>query len=1154
MAATPAYVFPEALLRVRRDASSVVEASAGTGKTYLLEHLVADRILRGDARLEEILVVTFTEKATAELVRRLRALIDRLLAHKDAAPAGTDPELVWTLDAAARRRLVEARQSFDRATITTIHGFCQRVLTEDAFSSGRLLVQEHVDSKRAFRDAFKDALRSTLTTDARLGAYVRAWLAGGKSMDVLERTLYTASAQQRPWAQEYDEDGLRAALAAFADLTIDETFAFTLNLVVKNKTTSKSATVRLRNLHEVARHYAAHGDAAQALFEIDGLVSRTTDQFSYLEKRLTMPFPPGPAKDAVERFLAIADTALPLELAAAQLFLPHVRRRLDERKAATGRYDFDDMLRLVAGALARPNGRALIESLRRRYRLAIIDEFQDTDGVQWDIFRTIFQASGGTNPLTVIGDPKQAIYGFRGADVMTYEEARRTITGGDAATLALDRNFRSTPAVLSATNDIFDAAAAAPFFEDRALFREAVPGVEASPSPGPAIALLAVQPAPGTEVSRLRLRHVRQTLTRAIAKVIEELRRGPGAPPLREIFVLTRTNIESQQVAATLRERGVPHVLYNQEGLYKADEAKHVRDLLLAIDEPRDLARRLRAALTPFFGLSLEDLPALAADPASHPIEERLASWRALADARDWARLFDRIVAESGVVERALVEGGSARGITNILHLFDLLRARATRDPLSIGDLARHLSGLVEALITPEPQEGNVQRIEGDGDAVQIMTIHKAKGLEADHVFVYGAFSPFRGAGVRAMERGGRRWLYAGKARRQALMEELDREQARDDQRLLYVALTRARKRLYLPYAGDAKIEENAPRDEDYWRVTGAYRHVHRRLRTLFGDRAAPHHFEPVPIDCPAPPDTTQAEIREAVRAWRPSAQHLRLDFHAEDLDRKRRLYRGIELTSYSRLKQAHGGYQPPTEVLDESPAGRSPAAPPDPGRLAGGTLSGNFLHAVLESVPKASFTGGTDAAGWAAAAEIHAIFDTEMRKHDRDPAHRSDAERMVHAAMTTPLALTDGTRLDGVARAHQLAREVEFFFPFPDAAGGAGAGFVKGYIDFIFEHGGRTYFGDWKSDFLPDFSPAALVQHMAANYEQQRRLYALALVKMLGISDATDYEARFGGTVYVFLRALPAGIEIGRPSWDDLQTWERELAGHVAAPDGGRS
>src|SRR6185295_10327781 len=161
------------------------------------------------------------------------------------------------------------------------------------------------------------------------------------------------------------------------------------------------------------------------------------------------------------------------------------------------------MLRLVAEALRGPGGPALVESLRRRYRLAVIDEFQDTDGVQWEIFRTVFHGSGGQNPLVVIGDPKQAIYGFRGADVSTYRAAREAITGGPAPTLALDRNFRSTAAVLAATNAIFDDAAREPFFDERGLFRAAVSGLEAAAidiDTAP-IKLLAVHAADGADVS-----------------------------------------------------------------------------------------------------------------------------------------------------------------------------------------------------------------------------------------------------------------------------------------------------------------------------------------------------------------------------------------------------------------------------------------------------------------------------------------------------------------------------------------------------------------------------------------------------------------------------------------------------------------------------
>jgi exodeoxyribonuclease V beta subunit len=1142
---TPGYVFPEEVERLPRDASAVIEASAGTGKTYLLEHLVADRILRGDARLEEILVVTFTEKATAELVRRLRALITKLLAHDEPAPPGTPPERVWTLDATARARLVEAQHAFDRATITTIHGFCQRVLTEDAFASRRLLGQEHVDSKRAFGAAFKEALRTTLATDPGTRPYLRAWLASGRDIPHLEKALYDGLAQQRPWGLVYDEAHLLRALAAYAALPFDATFKEQVKRHADG-TIANSVERRASMVRALCGRFAEHGDAATTLLELDAELKSTQNLFTYIEEKLRTPMPPGFLARFHDAFLTLADAAVPLELAVVQLFLPVVRRGLEARKTAAGLYDFDDMLRLVAEALRRSDGAGLVEALRRRYRLAIIDEFQDTDGVQWEIFRALFHDSGGRNPLYVIGDPKQAIYGFRGADVMTYAEARRTITGGELATLSLDQNFRSTPAVVDATNAIFDDGAAEPFFADRALFRDAVAAREPAPGGLPPVTLLAVSPAAGLEVARLPLRHVRQTLTQAIADEIERLR---PAVPLENIHVLTRSNTESQQVAATLRARGIPHVLYNQEGLYKSPEAAHVRDLLAAIEDPRDPARRLRAALTPFFGHLLDDLPALAATPTAHPLEERLFAWRALADARDWAPLFDRILDESGVARRELLSGGSARRLTNYEHLFDVLRGLGARSPLSLGELGRHLTALIGSLMVPEPQEGNVQRIEGDRDAVQIMTIHKAKGLEADHVFLYGAFSRWGGQGVRAFERDGRRWLFAGRPRRAGLKAELELEAARDDQRLLYVALTRARERLYLPYAGDPQIEGNAPPDEDYWRINGAYRHVHQRLRALAADASKRAHFELRDVRCPPPPDDTPAQIAAAVRAWRPDAADLALEFPAAALAETRRQSAGIVMTSYTRIKQAHGGYQPPTEVLDEQLA-PAPEPPADPGRLPGGALSGIFLHAMLESVPLESLADAT-VETWAALPAIRVLTDAALRRHDRDPAHRADAERLVHAALTTPLTLPSGATLPGVARAKRVAREVEFLFPFPAAAGGADAGFVKGYVDFIFEHEGRTYFGDWKSDLLPDYAPAAVSAHVASNYELQRRLYTLALVKMLGVVDEADYEARFGGTVYVFLRALPAGLEIGRPTWAEVQTWERELAAQLAAERG---
>jgi exodeoxyribonuclease V beta subunit len=1147
--APPSYPFPEELLRLPRDASGVVEASAGTGKTYLLEHLVIDRILRGDARLEEILVVTFTEKATDELRRRLRAKLDELLAHDERAPTGTTSTNRWTLDDAARRRLADARNAFDRATIQTIHGFCEQLLRDVGFISGHLLAQEHVDAQRVFEGAFKSALRATLATDPRTSRYLGAWVAAGRAVDDLGLTLFRARQQRLPWGVAYDENRLARAAADYAGLPA-ETIAAAIRSRIAHAGSAKSVIDRALALRDRCARLTTHGDPATLLREIDDLV-RDTDVFTWIEERLPEPRA-AVAQTFWENFVAVADAAVPLELAAAQLFLPPVEALLASRKTALGLYDFDDMVGQVASALRGADGARLTAALRARYRLAIIDEFQDTDAVQWEIFKRLFHESGGKNPLYVIGDPKQAIYGFRGADVVTYAQARRAIAGGDAPTVTLRRNFRSRQAVLDATNAIFDAGATEPYFAEPGL--RPAPALRGGddgevPMPAEAITLLSVEPHPGADVTKLPMRQVRRTLTAAIAAEIARLLRAPAPPKLDQIFVLTRARLESMQVARALRDAGIPHVLYNQEGLFGTAEAREVCDLLAAIDEPHEPRRRLRAWLTPFFGLALGDLPGCLTLPGGHALEERLRSWRAQAATRDFGALFDRILDDSGVAQREVLTGVGARRVTNYLHLFDLLRSQAARAPLSLSDLVGWLGALTEKVAVPLPEEGDVQRIEGEREAVQIMTVHKAKGLEADHVFLYGAFGKFMGQGVKTFSEGGARKVYAGRPRRMAVEEALEAETASEDQRLLYVALTRAKQHLYLPFAASDDLEREGRRDDGYWRITGGYRHVHKRLRTLVGDGddGARLRFRRLSLVCPPPPDDTPARIADAVRAWRPDPADLALDFPGAALAERRRHHAGVVMTSYTRIKQAHGGYQPPTEVLDEQPA---PAALPaaDPGRLPGGALSGIFLHAVLEDVPLASLSGAPSVEAWAARPEIGALFDAAMRRHDRDPAHRADAERMVHAALTTPLALPSGVALAGLAHAARVAREVEFLFPFPAAAGGADAGFVKGYVDVIFEHEGRTYFGDWKSDLLPDFSPAAVSAHVAANYELQRRLYALALVRMLGVADEADYEARFGGTVYVFVRALPGGLEIGRPTWTELAGWERDLAVQVGA------
>ncbi|HVV16051.1 MAG TPA: UvrD-helicase domain-containing protein [Polyangia bacterium] len=1125
MSAPGFHPFPEQLAHIPRDRAAVVEASAGTGKTFLIEHLVVDRLLRGDARIEEMLVVTFTERAAAELRRRVHALV-RQVAAAEPAPAGSPATTGWTIDEEARARLASAARQIDVAPISTIHAFCQRILTEQAFAGGRLLVQENVESRAAFSAAFAEVIRQELSVDPALAPYLETYLTVRRSTGMLESLLYRAHQLRVPFQPPFEPAAVDAAARALAAIEIGELLA----AVAGHHSTVKAVRDRLQTLHTAAQVFATRGDLPGFLAAVDPIVASRKEGFDYLTENLAA------GARARAPVVALADAAVSLETAVAALFLPRIAERVAARKRAAGLYDFDDMLALVRDALRGPRGGELIATLRARFKLAIVDEFQDTDPIQWEIFRTIF-ADSSAHPIYLVGDPKQSIYGFRGADVATYATACETIAAPDERH-HLTRNFRSTPAIVDAYNAILDADADPPFFSHGPTYRPVVAGradaTAGADMSGPPITLLRVTA--DQEITKLPMRAVREALARAVAdEVAAQLHAGQ---PAREVFVLTRTWREARTIEQALTSRGVAAAIYNQENLHASAEAGHVRDLLRAVADPRDPGRRLRAWLTPFFGLSLGDLPAAAAAGADHPLHARLYGWHAAAARQPLGRLYPRILDESGVLLRELFLGESARRLVNYRHLFEMLAAQDARVARPLGDVVRRLAALCAGLTAASPEEGDVERIESDRDAVQIMTMHKSKGLEADVVFVYGGFSPVQGRGVRLYTRDGQRAAVVGKGRRQAVAEAIKREAESEDQRLFYVALTRARKRLVLPFDGAVEAElglEEAR--EELWKVNGGYAHVHRRLRALTAGGAS-HHFgvREVPVDPRAPGDSLRPRANLGMFGWQPDRVPAVPAPPATELARLARERLGPTYTSYSRIKQDEGGYRPPTEMRDEAKL-----APRGEDDLPGGARAGIFVHDLLERVPLETLRATPELADWIAREDVRALLETTLRRHGRDAAQLKPAARLAHAALTTALPVVGGA-LPGLASAPQVIREMEFLFPFPEAAGGARRGFVKGYVDVVFEHEGRAYLIDWKTDRLSSWEPAAVEAHVDANYGLQERLYALALVRALRIADAASYERRFGGTLYVFLRGLPGAVRSRRPTFAELEAWQRDL------------
>ncbi|MCB9594857.1 MAG: UvrD-helicase domain-containing protein [Sandaracinaceae bacterium] len=1176
----------------------VLEASAGTGKTYTLEHLVAELVIVHAVPLEQILVVTFTDKATREMRERVRATLRRVLEATESV--GPD-EPAWVIDDAARQRVRDALAVFDRAPISTIHAFCQRVLTENAFDCARLLRQEQVESRDVFGRAFRQELRVALVDDEPLRPIlelaVSTW-----GVDRLEAVLYRWYAERGPPQPPFDRERAREALAAMPTRQdLGPTGMITRQLTDGlSRNPKKVVPERLRALAPLVDAVRGGAPIFAALLDywrwVEEPATGSLNSLRYVRKYLGQSASPrlAPLARRVEALATAAST--PIGVLVGEL-VPRVVARLAGRKSERGHFDFDDMLSMLAEALAADGGEVLVAELRRRYRYALVDEFQDTDRVQWSIFRTIFFDHDGPWRLVVIGDPKQAIYGFRNADVYTYVAAREELENAGGQIVPLDVSYRSTAPFLDALNlvlsrDFFTGVNEYP--HPVRCGRPELRLLDAAGGDAPPIALVHLVGRP-----ELRAAPVARALADFVAREIQRVlggalcvERGEGPERLSpsDVHVLCRSRADAESIGVALTDARVPHAFYKQEGLFATPAARHVWEVLRAIEDPSDRVRRLHAWLTPFFAVPLSRIEDCRELPPDHPLQVTLRSWRALADAHRWSELFGALLYDSGLVRRELFAASADRDLTDYQHVLEVLLEETHHGRRSPSQLVARLGAFIAGRELPAGESGDVQRLESEQKAVQILTMHKSKGLEAEVVFLVGGLSEPGDDSLfpRVVhDDEGERVAWLGDPP-SAVRARIDRERREEAERLVYVAMTRAKSRLYVPYFGppppgtpadpqaDYVLEAEPPPEAreaqlalflddpelpavpaDYQmdRMSGPYRVLNERLTALVSTGAIePPGFERVVVDV-TPSRQAPADASLALSGWRPGGVE---DAVAADprFERARRERGGFDITSYTRMKRRkrEAGFDEGVESLAgaEEP---DVALPPAPGELPGGSAVGVFLHEVLERLPfERAFAGDL-----LADPDTKRLFERRAQANGIDEAHLPAAATLLQGALLTPLDLPDGGRLErGLAGVGRRVVEMPFLLPIPerghpplDAAppGGDGAplsidrGFIRGVIDLVLEHAGRYHVVDYKSDRLPSYAADALGAHVATSYLVQARLYTIGALRALRVHDEADYEARFGGLLYTFLRGMPAGgVWSARPTWSDVLSWEREL------------
>ena len=1193
------YEKPEALRDLSTERHGIIAASAGTGKTYTLQHLVVEILLEAEgARLDEILLVTFTVAATSDLKAKIRKTLEKLIEGWELARSRElefaelvdedirqyDRELEsddhWSIDLDGVNQLRQALRNFDRAPIYTIHGFCQRILVEHAFQNRRLFEQEHVSEDDVIEEAFAEMLRRDARPESEVEDWIRAYLGSGDSIENLRDALAGFIKCTGDYRPKFNADLFADAVARFVDAVEATGFeAWQECLSGNSRTLGAMATNHGPTLYENLRD---HRDLSlpELVSRLDKDCKKATKYFrgKSPQKVLTQNHPINAAIDE------LLENQISLDVAVVNILGKKLEGRVDELKSRNGYFTFADMVRVVRDTLIDGDEEGhLLASIRSNYRFGLIDEFQDTDRAQWEIFETIFvdDSNDGDRRLYLVGDPKQAIYGFRGGDVYTYLDAcdRLENLGPERTSrTSLDRNFRSTPAVLNICNAIFQS----PNIDlgDRIKYEKS--GVKSgkpwlnlqNDEQNSEIGLISLELS--TEREKVKSGAIRNGIAeqyaREISDIVEgrELLKFPDGPQSdsadstqvgpEHIYILCRRRADLDTMADALRRHGVDFAFLKKPGLFKTQEARDVYDLLLALDDPYDRSRRARAWMTPFFDLTLSDLKNIADIDESARIFEKLLRWSRLARQTDFARLFDAILRDSGAIRRRILLSRGERELTNYLHLFELLADDGGRHVRSIADLAARLKGFIDERIAPDGADTDQQRIETEDKAVQLLTIHASKGLQRGVVFVIPRLSrlnhrkPLRFHDQTGHSEHRRVEWHDSKKRMPAdQADQYEEELIAEELRLAYVALTRAELLIYVPSA-----EEDSP---IYKKIKGdPFIDIIDRIHAIGDDHEAARHIEvrrrTIDVE-EIRPDTDQ--VRTSLEDFSVDTALISAPADEEAFLKKRRelMLRRWEVTSYSKLKQrGRTSHSEDEKSDDDAPTGVLP----------GGMATGNFLHLVLEDIDY-ELVDQYELQEWLDDEDLHQFFVDRARRYGRfEPGAIDRAKEIVYDTLKAPVELAGDTTIDGVRRLdpRRVRREVEFLFPVaePDddrdawrrhflSGAEVRGGFATGIVDLLFEYDGRLYFADWKSDRAHPFDDTAIADLIESRYATQANLYSLALCRMLGIDTEAEYDEHFGGYFYFFVRGMRPdepgrGIFGDKVDWPTLRAYERRLLGAV--------
>ncbi len=1188
------------------DGMRLIEASAGTGKTFTIAGLYARLVVEKQVPLRNILVMTFTRAACDELRTRLRErlqLCARLVDHPAAAPDTPEPDtapaeerlvlaLLRRVRAGSdetvdqlRRRIQDAVNRMDEAAVLTIHGFCQRILRDHAaqLDGGGQATQLQASDRDLLQDIAADLWLQVAGEEGpeRLAALQKLADTPEQLAGILGGLVYFHGPLEPrvdlDLSGSVDIENARQDLFAVWQSAGEQACAqfeeWHAAGRLKTGQYGDDSSVQLRNVSAMLASKLVPTDKELGKYSLAKLIKAV-----YAAARKTHgEFPEQPAFAAIDAWLAASEQAAQHRQDMAAVLLHELRTRareaLDRRKRELARMSYDDQIERVHAGLTGA-GSALVTALRAQFPYAMIDEFQDTNPRQFEIFRALYDGFGS---LLLIGDPKQAIYGFRGGDVHAYLEAAELAASRET----LRQNFRSSSRLLSAIEALFAQRGEDVFIESGIDFESVRCGKEPE---GPLCVngtiakpmILWQNPESATTVGDQSAAMACAAAVQ-IAELLDPDCATLAGKPIEpgSIAVLVNEHKEGALVLSELRKLHIPAVSVQKQSVFGTEEAGDVLRLLDALLSPESVRLARGALATMLIGETLADFATMQDDEVeAHRQLERLADLRRIWLRRGVLAMLEHVMENRAAALLDLADG--ERRLSNLMQLAELLQdaAHGLPGPRALRDwLARHVRD------ADDRREDEQLRLESDAQCVQVMTLHASKGLEFDLVLLpfmamRSAKSTAKGKLARFHRDGqsARRLITTGSTARSdedVAALALERKEAlAEDVRLLYVGVTRARHACWMSVApaGSAAPEHKDKDADDYPR---------KLLDWVLGDGvdgAVLAHAAPDVVACQAMPCESGGTAR--LRQEPTSGQARQFN---------RILARDWWVHSFSQLNRGERELQVDA-AADHDDAAVPVIASADVVEVASrprGADYGNAVHGILEhadfaawrdaeTIPEsqvsllqqqlrqAGYSGRELDQAQAATARMlrdsfNAAFLGESRLVDLPPSARC-AEMRFHFGM----AGADTDKLLALLHEHGYQHERHQFARLR----GPLRGLMHGIIDLVCLHDERWWVVDYKTNHLgdryADYGQAGMQGAIDLHsYDLQYLIYSVAAHRWLRqiVGDSYDYARDFGGVRYLFLRGMhPAregsGVFCDKPSTELIEALDDLLAapGRVAA------